>query len=210
MSAQAVVYGDVHNPVARNARTCEGCGATFTLRPNASRAQRFCSKSCANSRPRRRTPEAERFWPKVDKDGPVPAHAPELECCWLWAYAYLNDNGYGQFSLTGRRLVLAHDWAWEQEHGPVPVGLELDHLCRNRACVRPSHLEAVTRAVNAQRGLKGDLKAVTPLRGRCANGHLMTPENRYLRKDGTGKKVGCRQCSRDASRRYYDRTRRAS
>ena len=195
---------------AGNARTCEGCGTEFTLRPNASRAQRFCSMSCANSRPRHRTPEAERFWPKVDKDGPVPARRPDLGPCWVWANAYLNESGYGQFGLTGRKLILAHKWAWEQENDPVPDGLELDHLCRNRACVRPSHLEAVPHAVNTQRGLNGDLKPETPLREVCANGHPMTPGNRYLRKDGTGKKIGCRQCSRDACRRYAERKRDAA
>jgi hypothetical protein len=189
-------------------RTCENCGSDFTV-PERWMANRFCSMSCANGRQRRRRSISERFWPKVDKNGPVPAHRPDLGPCWVWT-ASRTPAGYGQIANNDRVLVTAHRWAWEQENGPVPDGLELDHLCRNRACVRTSHLEAVTGAVNAQRGLKGDLKPSAPLREVCANGHLMTPENRFSRKDGTGRKVGCRQCSRDSSRRYYDRTRRAA
>ena len=203
-TAERVVYGDVHNP-AGFARNCERCGAEFFVVENW-RRERFCSRSCANSRQRRRVPESDRFWPKVNKDGPVPQIRPELGQCWVWT-AYLNKSGYGQFGLADRSLMLAHRWAWEREHGPVPDGLELDHLCRVRACVRPSHLEAVTRSINAQRGLKGNLKPPTQMREKCKNGHLMTPENRYPRKDGRYEKYGCRQCARDSCRRYYGRSR---
>ena len=70
--------------------------------------------------------------------------------CWLWIGGQ-NGHGYGQVNRDGR-LWQAHRWYWEQEHGPVPEGLELDHLCRNRACVRPDHLEPVTRTENTRRG----------------------------------------------------------
>jgi len=194
-----------------NSRNCERCGTAFTISPKSPR-QRFCSLSCSNSRDRRRTPELERFLAKVDKNGPVPEHRPELGPCWAWT-AYRNALGYGQFGLAGRRggLVLAYQWAWQQEHGPVPDGLVLDHLCRNPACVRPAHLEAVTQSVNTQRGLKGDLKPLTPIREKCANDHPMTPENRYPRSDsGQRTKYGCRECDRDKQRRYAERKRKAA
>lgn len=91
----------------------------------------------------------ERFWPKVDKNGSVPECAPHLGSCWLWL-AGCDHAGYGEF-WTSDRMFGAHRWAYEQEYGPVPEGLELDHLCRIPRCVRPSHLEPVTHAENMAR-----------------------------------------------------------
>lgn len=87
-------------------------------------------------------PSAERFWEKVDT-GQHPGD------CWEWLAAR-NQDGYGIFG-EANGSVLAHRFAWEQEHGPVPEGLELDHRCFNRGCVRPSHLEPVTHAENVRR-----------------------------------------------------------
>jgi len=71
--------------------------------------------------------------------------------CWLWT-ASLNAGGYGQFASGSIGTRLAHRWRWEMENGPVPEGLELDHLCRVRHCVNPAHLEPVTRRENLLRG----------------------------------------------------------
>jgi hypothetical protein len=88
-----------------------------------------------------------RFWRKVNK----------TETCWLWTAgkAYW---GYGWFGVAHRTPVLAHRYSWELANGPVPEGLELDHLCRVTACVNPAHLEPVTHAENVRRG---DLGRVT-------------------------------------------------
>ncbi len=83
----------------------------------------------------------ERFWAKVDRSGE----------CWLWTGNVYRD-GYGQFYVE-RRQVRAHRWAYESEVGPIPEGLVLDHLCRVRLCVRPSHLEPVTNRENLLRGI---------------------------------------------------------
>lgn len=85
-----------------------------------------------------------RFFAKVNKNGPI---APDMDTpCWLWTGA--TTDGYGRFWADGR-AVIAHKWYWEQQHGLVPDGLELDHVCQTRACVL--HTEAATHQKNVQR-----------------------------------------------------------
>lgn len=91
-------------------------------------------------------PPSQRFWKHVDKDGPLPIIRPALGPCWLWTAA--NTKGYGAFNRGNGITVPAHHWAYEQLIGPIPQGLELDHLCEVHSCVRPSHLEPVTRREN--------------------------------------------------------------
>ena len=92
-----------------------------------------------------------RFWAKV-RVGSIPAHRPDLGSCWEWT-ACRNVSGYGNFRIGSHRddsarTILAHRWAYETLIGPIPAGLEPDHLCRNPACVYPAHIEPVTHSVN--------------------------------------------------------------
>jgi hypothetical protein len=97
--------------------------------------------------------DAARFWVKVNKNGPVPEHRPELGPCWLWTGGTY-PSGYGEFWLkSAGRPIPAHHFAYKLLVGPIPEGLEPDHLCYVRPCVRAlGHLEPVTRAENSRRG----------------------------------------------------------
>lgn len=118
---------------------CEQCGRFF--KPKRSwHVYRFCSVKCRSVAlgKRSRKGPAE-FWAKVRKTG----------WCWLWLGS--RYHRYGYFQAAGQRMA-AHRYAYELVVGPVPSGLELDHLCGNRYCVNPAHLEAVTHQVNVARG----------------------------------------------------------
>ena len=137
----------------------------------------------------------ERFWAKVNKDGPIPEHRPELGKCWVWTAAL--GSGYGMFWMDGRQHR-AHVVSYTWEYGEIPKWRERDHLCRNRACVRPTHLEAVTHWVNVARGTSPH--GVNAAKDRCRNGHLFTDENTRINSQGA--RV-CVTCARDAMRRWW-------
>lgn len=121
----------------------------------------------------------ERFTSKIDHEGD----------CWIWVGKVL-PNGYGRFWFDGKQRY-AHRVAYEQFVGPIPNGLVIDHLCRNRGCVNPDHLEPVTHQENCRRGAKGSL--VT----HCPNNHPLDEANTYVKPNGTRR---CRQCNTDLQR----------
>ena len=135
----------------------------------------------------RKTPLADRFWAKVNKTG----------TCGLWT-AYIEPNGYGVILGDGKKLNKAHRVSYELAYGPIPDGLVIDHLCRNRACVNPAHLEATTHRVNILRGI--NLASQNIVKTHCVNGHPLSGGNLSTTKDGH--RV-CLECAREANRKCY-------
>jgi hypothetical protein len=111
------------------------------------------------------------------------------EDCWQWKAA-TNAHGYGVVRYEGRNH-LAHRLIYEILVGPILDGLELDHLCRNRGCVRPDHLEPVSRRENQLRGFA--FSGINSRKTHCPKGHPYTPENIYQRPGGDPRRY-CRRC----------------
>jgi hypothetical protein len=129
-----------------------------------------------------------RFWAKVDKRGPGE--------CWNWT-AGLTAQGYGGFHPAKHETELAHRWSYRAASGSLEPGLVIDHLCRNRTCVNPEHLEQVENLENLRRGAGYAL--ANGMRSACINGHEYTSDNTYIDPAGGAR---CRRCAsiRDAHR----------
>ena len=129
------------------------------------------------------------FWERAVRD--------ELGCL-VWQRP-LNADGYGQMHYDGQGRY-AHQVAYLLTHGELPAGLQIDHLCRNKACIEPSHLEAVTPRENTLRGISPS--AVNATKTHCKRGHPFDEENTGYKPNGA--RV-CKECRAVSARKYYYR-----
>jgi len=108
-------------------------------------------------------------------------------------------DGYGRF-WDGIKQYRSHRWSYEYWNGKIPEKLQIDHLCRNRACVNPLHLEAVTLVENLRRGIQS---TGNPKKTHCKYGHPLSGRNLYVRSNG---KRYCKECQRIRGRRRLQRS----
>ncbi len=143
--------------------------------------RRHCLQCAREARAAKRKP------PPTDAEI-VLARVERVDDCWLWTGARHNA-GYGQY---GKPARLAHRMSYEAFVGPIPDGLTVDHLCRNRLCVNPSHLEPVALAVNVLRG--ESLPAKNARKTHCPKGHPYDETNTHITKQGW--RI-CKACKRE-------------
>lgn len=119
--------------------------------------------------------------------------------CWEWTGG-LDPNGYGKWSWQGKTIA-THRLSYWVHAGPIPEGAVLDHLCRNRKCCNPEHLQPISIAENTLRGESDAAK--NKYKQTCGKGHPLVGENLYVRPDTQARM--CRTCMRQATQRYHHR-----
>lgn len=130
-----------------------------------------------------------RFWAKVNKEGP--------DDCWDWQGGK-NNKGYGYFWVEGKIITRVHRFAYQLLKGNIPKTMTLDHLCRNRSCVNPNHLEVVTMRINSLRGVGASARNARATH--CPKGHPYDLLNTHFYVNGNRR---CQTCNREYRRQHY-------
>ena len=138
----------------------------------------------------------ERFWAKAPERSPWPDH------CWLWM-AGSDGDGYGAFAVGTKKRMRAHRVAWFLSGGDIQAGMELDHACRNRMCVRPEHLTLVEKFYNARQGSSEQARRKVR-QTHCKRGHEYKDGSFFLTPEGWR---SCRVCVNENARRHYRKNR---
>lgn len=125
--------------------------------------------------------------------------------CWEWQRPPTQKGGYGQFSLGGVNISI-HRFIYSVFIGDLIDDLTIDHLCSNRICANPEHLEQVTRGENTNRGRVNNVAARVRNKTHCKHGHELTGENVYF-DNSKGKARLCRECTRRRGREYWRKKR---
>ena len=128
-----------------------------------------------------------RFWAHVET---------QPNGCWQWM-GCKDWKGYSHFYLHKHVSKIGHRIAYEHWKGRILEGLTIDHLCRNRACVNPDHMEAVTNRENVLRGI--GLTAQNARKTHCTRGHILAGSNLYIHPEGRRR---CRTCQRQSQARH--------
>lgn len=165
----------------RGVKICRACGRMHAAKYKPPKRPGYSSWSVT-----------QRFFSVLNRRGPVPEHRPDLGPCWL-REASLDNHGYAVFNFTsenGKRKSKAHQFGYELVWGPIPDGYEPDHLCRVKACCRPSHLESVTHRENMLRG--NTIAAKFAAKTHCPQGHPYDEANTYRTSKGYRQCIACR------------------
>jgi hypothetical protein len=128
--------------------------------------------------------------------------------CWSWR-GFVQINGYGRIGKgpRGSGYYMAHRAAWLIFYGSIPDGLVIDHLCRNRACVNPTHLRVCTQRENILAGTGASAENI--LKTVCPQGHSLSDAYIVTHANGNRSRK-CRQCKRKQGKSYYDKLKAAS
>lgn len=179
--------------LARDGLLYRAVGTVFELTPQGASVARALHVGGGRRKPWASFTREERFWNKVDRRSPSE--------CWPWQ-GTRDYKGYGKFYANGKATlpVLAHRFSYELAKGPMPAALVTDHLCRNRACVNPAHLEAVTSRINTLRG--DTIAAAHAAKTHCPQGHPYAGDNLKINSKGSRE---CRICARKTAREYARR-----
>jgi hypothetical protein len=176
-------------------RYCEWCKGPIKRKTRTS--DKYCSRKCFGAA-RTIAARDKILGPGKYFEAPAPPGRNVKGPCWIWQ-GRLNPDGYGQAAELRRRGLpgSAHAVAYVLLKGPVPKGLELDHLCRVRACINPDHLEPVTHHENMRRGVQAT-------KTHCKRGHEFTPENTKITINQCGNPGrACLACAKIAEEKRY-------